>query len=90
MKKMQLYDTRMASAQSGSQLYLEYLLLSEDAPDGTTRFGICIRCTGTDTVYEQRVPDVTSSRVRVEALLRMLADGKVTPVSLREILEDVL
>ena len=90
MKKMQLYDTRMASAQSGLQLHLEYLLLSEEVPDGTMQFGICIRCTSADTVYEQHVQDVTSSRARAEALLQMLADGVVTPVSLREVMEDVL
>ena len=91
MKKTLLYDTRTAAAQGGDMLHLEYFLLAEDAPDGTTRYGIAIGCTRAGAAAEwARAADVTSCRAWAEALLRRLADGVVTPVSLREILEDAL
>ena len=36
------------------------------------------------------LPDITSSPERIMQLLTQLADGAVTPVSLREIVEDWL
>ena len=74
----------------GAPLELSYYRLWEEAPDGTTRYGIAVEavCNGEETRTE--VPDVTSLREEIDHLLRKLARGTVTPESLREVIEDSL
>lgn len=40
--------------------------------------------------YEQQVNDICCSQTRVETLLELLARNKVTPVTLRDVVEDFL
>ena len=77
-------------ASCGAPLELRYYRLWEEAPDGTTRYGIAVEavCNGEETRTE--VPDVTSLREEIDHLLRKLARGTVTPESLREVIEDSL
>lgn len=74
----------------GAPLELRYYRLWEEAPDGTTRYGIAVEavCNGEETRTE--VPDVTSRREEIDHLLWKLARGTVTPESLREVIEDSL
>ena len=74
----------------GAPLELRYYRLWEEAPDGSTRYGIAVEavCNGEETCAE--VPDVTSRREEIAHLLWQLARGTVTPESLREVIEDSL
>ena len=82
--------TRSAAAQSGVPMELEYLLSYRDGPDGLPEYGVGIRCRTPQSSEEDCVCGVTPRRERAMELLQVLAEGTVTPVSLREILQDVL
>lgn len=90
MTRREVAFTRRAAALSGAPMELEYLLLCRDGPGGTVEYGIGIRCRTPESCEEDCVCGVTPRRARAMELLRVLAEGTVTPVSLREILQDVL
>lgn len=87
-REERIYE-RKAAAQDGKQLRLEYYRL-ETPDENTTRFGAAIRCASDGCEDYAALPDITSSPERIDRLLTILADGAVTPVSLREIVEDWL
>ena len=90
MKKVQIVYKRNAIAQSGAPLNLEYLLTCREPPDSVPEYGVGIRVLTPDSCEEDCADGVTPRRERAMELLRLLADGTVTPVTLRDILQDVL
>lgn len=87
-REERIYERR-AAAQDGRRLRLEYCRL-ETPDENTTSFGAAIRCVSDGSEDYAALPDITSSPERIMQLLTQLADGAVTPVSLREIVEDWL
>lgn len=61
-----------------------YLVVEETA--GIERYGLQVRW-GDET---ETVPDITSSQRQIQALLEAVARGGVTPVAVREVVEDWL
>lgn len=90
MLRKEVVYTRSAAALGGVPMELEYLLLCRDGPEGPPEYGVGIRCRTPESCEEDCVPGVTPRRARAMELLSVLAEGTVTPVSLREILQDVL
>lgn len=90
MKKVQIVYKRSAVAQSGVTLNLEYLLTCRELPDSVPEYGVGIRVLTPDSCEEDCADGVTPRRGRAMELLRLLADGTATPVTLRDILQDVL
>lgn len=90
MKKVQIVYKRNAIAQSGAPLNLEYLLTCRELPDSVPEYGVGIRVLTPDSCEEDCADGVTPRRERAMELLRLLADGTATPVTLRDILQDVL
>lgn len=85
-----LIAKRTCTDQSGASYELEYRLISEPMEySGQMRddYGICISGTGLDTV---RIPSVTTDRQTIDALMLMLIRNCVFPISLPDILQDVL
>ena len=71
-------------------LELRYYRLSEEASDGTTRYGAAVEALCEEEASGAEVPDITTSRAEIDRLLETLARGAVTPVSLREVIEELL
>ena len=90
MKKVQIVYKRNAIAQSGAPLNLEYLLTCRELPDSVPEYGVGIRVLTPDSCEEDCADGITPRRERAMELLQLLADGTVTPVTLRDILQDVL
>lgn len=90
MKKVQIVYKRNAIAQSGAPLNLEYLLTCRELPDSVPEHGVGIRVLTPDSCEEDCADGITPRRERAMELLRLLADGTTTPVTLRDILQDVL
>lgn len=90
MRKSEPFDKRTVLSQRGEVLKLEYQLLTRTMPDGLESYGVCVRCTGKQKTEEVSIADLTTRYARVIALLRMLADGAVTPISVYEVLDTLL
>ena len=90
MRKVQIVYKRTAIAQSGVTLSLEYLLTCRELPDSVPEYGVGIRILTPDSCAEDCADGITPRRERAMELLRLLADGIATPVTLRDILQDVL
>ncbi|MDD3347139.1 DUF6514 family protein [Oscillibacter sp.] len=67
-------------------LSIQYYLLVQESTGGMETYGVSVEC-GEE---QDLLPDLTISKWRVSALLEMLARGSVTPVTLRDIVEDWL
>lgn len=77
---------RSVSLENGELLTLDYWLLTEEGAAGE-RFGLAV----TDSMGEEIVlSDITNSRPYAIELLYRLAVGKVTTVSAKEIVIDLL
>lgn len=68
---------------------LEYYLLAETTAT-QTHYGVSIRLICTEHVEEKTVRRITTSRQRIEQMLLAMARGTVTPVTMRDIVEDML
>ena len=68
---------------------LEYYLLADTAA-AQTHYGICIRLICPKRVEEKTIRRITSSRRRIEQMLLAMAQGTVTPVTMRDIVDDML
>lgn len=90
MRKVQIVYKRTAIAQSGVTLNLEYLLTCCEPPDSVPEYGVGIRILTPDSCEEDCADGITPRQERAMELLRLLADGTATPVTLRDILQDVL
>ena len=89
-KNRSLVQTKAVRTCRDAPLELMYYRLSEDAPDGTTRFGAAVEAVCEEGTSRAEVPDITTSREKIDRLLSALIRGAVTPVSLREVVEDFL
>ena len=68
------------------KLPVHYFLLKEQLEDQTPVYGVSVEYGG----EEDSVRQLAGSRERVETLLAALARGSVTPVALRDVVEDWL
>lgn len=65
---------------------LRYRLLAETGPEGTAHYGVAAEIL--ETGEHSEVHDLTTDAVLARELLRRIARGQVTPLSLREVAED--
>lgn len=63
-----------------------YALLTSIGEDGTRRYGAAVFCAG----KEEAVIDITVSKAKALALIVKLCRGHVTPITLRDIVDDWL
>lgn len=77
-----LIGTRTAADEAGRTHQFFYYRLEEKR-----RYGVCIRKQNGETAA---LADLTGDRRRIDALLGALLRGTVTPVSLRDVVEDWL
>ena len=89
MQKKELVFRRQAQSQSGCPLLLEYYRL-EQTVRGGVEYGAAIRCICADGREETALPAITVRRERIDRLLALLADGTVTPATLRDVTDDWL
>ena len=68
---------------------LEYYLLVDTAA-AQTHYGVSIRLICPEYVEEKSIRRITTSRRTIEQMLLAMAQGTVTPVSMRDIVEDML
>lgn len=83
---MEIYQTEVKDLSLGENYCrLRYSLLAEPAKD-RTRYGVSVfnETTGEETV----VPDALLDPNTGERLLEMLVSGGVTPMTLRDVVED--
>jgi hypothetical protein len=77
--------------ESGGSLELAYYITVDEVFDeGEALFenyGICARLAGGD---EDSIRGITVKADKIELLLQVLSDGYVTPISLRDVLYDLL
>lgn len=90
MKTKSVIFTKRTPAQDGRSLYLEYSLMTTSAPDGTADYGAAISCADGGSTDYAEICGVTVDRNRAQALVRLLADGTVTPAGMRDVVSDWL
>ena len=83
-----LAETRTTEDCRGRRLELQYRLVC--AQEEPTQYGVRIKalCAGEET--SACIPDITASREKAERLLFLLADGTLTPETLRDVVLDLL
>ena len=64
-------------------LPVHYFLLTGETEDGRKTYGVLVEGDGRTSI-----PDITSSRSRVQSLLGRLIRGRVTPVTALDVVED--
>lgn len=67
-------------------LPIRYYLLRERSEDGTALYGVAAEYDG----EEESIPDVTSEKAGITALIGILRRCGVTPVTMRDVVEDWL
>ncbi len=65
---------------------VRYYLLVNAASGGSRMYGILIEGGGS----QEKIPAITPSRRRIQSLLEQLVQGCVTPVTVRDVVEDWL
>lgn len=83
-------DLRTQGSRTGRKAASAGILPAGDAGRKHNKLRRGIRCVSDGCEDYAALPDITSSPERIMQLLTQLADGAVTPVSLREIVEDWL
>lgn len=68
------------------EMPVHYYLLVNGESGGRRMYGILVKCGGDREV----IPEITPSRRRVQSLLGLLIQGRVTPVTVRDVVEDWL
>ena len=86
----QLFAAKTILDCRGAALTLQYCLLTGEDEAGTARYGAEIRASGRDGQSCARLPDITASREKIQALLRLLEGGCVTPETLSDVVQDWL
>lgn len=76
---------RLIGTAKCGDIAVQYYLL-EECTQETVTYGIEVACGG----EYARVPDLTGSLGRMESLMAGLVRGAVTPVALRDVVEDWL
>lgn len=89
MQNRELFFTRNVQTQSGVPLRLEYYRLSRPTPPNI-EYGAAVRCIRPEGAESASAENITVRPERIDALLRLLADAAVTPVTLYDVLEDIL
>lgn len=75
---------------SGDPIGLRYAIVAEAEPAGRficEHYGVLVE---TDTGERELIPDITTSRTRIEELYGLLYRCGVTPITVRDVLEDWL
>ena len=81
-------ESRSVVGDNQESMDIRYAILEEEAPAGhfgCTRYGIRIEKQNGEW---DEVRDITTSRTQIDELFRLLCRNDVTPMSLRDILED--
>ncbi|WP_091128174.1 DUF6514 family protein [Oscillibacter sp. PC13] len=65
---------------------VNYYLLSEELEDSVGQYGLCVEC-GEEA---ESILRITESQNAVLTLLSLLASGGVTPIAVRDVVEDWL
>jgi hypothetical protein len=88
--------THLNSGEKNSPLYdIEYYLISdvyegEDVPFHNA-YGIEIRlCLQGKLLDINSIADITSSKEKAESLIKLFSEASVTPVALKDVIEDTL
>lgn len=89
MQEKDLIYTQHALAQNGRTLRLEYYRLTQPDAHGP-QYGAAIRCLSADGEDYAAVPAITVCPGRIERLLALLSEHTVTPVTLRDVITDLL
>ena len=89
MIREDLIYTCHVCTQTGQRLRLEYYRLEHDEAE-RTEYGAAIRCTSHDGEDYAAAFCITIAPERIDRLLRTLARCTVTPVTLRDVLDDFL
>ena len=87
-REERIYERR-AAAQDGRRLRLEYYRLEHGEAE-RTEYGAAIRCTSREGEDYAAAFCITILPERIDCLLRTLARCTVTPVTLRDVLDDFL
>ena len=83
-----LTETRTTEDCRGVPLTLQYRLVhSQEDP---VQYGVRISAIRAGEETTACIPDITASRETARRLLRLLADGTVTPETLRDVVQDLL
>ena len=83
-----LTETRTTEDCRGVPLTLQYRLVhSQEDP---VQYGVQIEALRAGEETSACVPDITASREKAERLLFLLADGTLTPETLRDVVLDLL
>lgn len=90
MKKTDLMYTKMVQDSQNRPLELAYYLVSETGSGDITQYGVTIRASRAGARTDAQLCAITVSAERIEELLRLLANGSVTPVGLRDVVDDWL
>lgn len=89
MMKKELILTKNIRISDVERLRLEYYRLCRKRAE-MQEYGVAIRCVGAHGEDYAEVLSVTSVPERIEEIAELLARATVTPVTLREVLEDIL
>lgn len=84
-------DRVWAEDEAGERYCFEYSILIGEVDTGPffcESYGVKVAQAGTENVCA--VPNITTSAAAIDALVELLVDNAVTPVSLPEVLEDRL
>ena len=74
---------QLAGTAQSCEQPVRYYLLTEEEKDGKNAYGVLVEGDGRTSI-----PDITSSRSRVQSLLGRLIRGRVTPVTALDVVED--
>ena len=90
MEQILLAETRMTTTCTGENMALSYYLVCEPGMDGAWQYGAEIWAERPGETSRACVRGITILRGRIETLVRLLAGGTVTPVSLSDVVQDWL
>ena len=85
-----VFDTQTCVDEAGHPLTFAYILLQDELPDFPSfraDYGIKIRSSSGEEVA---IPHITPDRKRLEQLLNLLCEQNVSPIHLRDIIDDWL
>lgn len=89
MHERELLHTRQIDTQSMGLLQLEYYCTKQSTEHGI-QYGAAVRSICGGVEQEAHIGQITALRIRIEELLALLAAHTVTPVTLRDVVEDWL
>lgn len=90
MRKTDLMYKKTIRDSRDRPMELAYYLVSEAENGDAVQYGVTIRASRAGARTDAQLCAITVSAERIEELLRLLADGSVTPVGLRDVVDDWL